>query len=58
MIPTYNRTKYLEKTLRSILEQDPGENEMQIEVIDNCSTALIAKSQRCYLIVGYGKQVG
>lgn len=38
MIPTYNRTKYLAKTLRSILDQAPGPEEMQIEVIDNCST--------------------
>jgi glycosyltransferase involved in cell wall biosynthesis len=38
MIPTYNRTTYLEQTLRSILEQDPGPDEMQIEVIDNFST--------------------
>lgn len=40
MIPTYNRTKYLEATLRSVLEQDPGLNEMHIEVIDNCSTEI------------------
>lgn len=38
MIPTYNRPGYLEQTLRSVLEQDPGADEMQIEVIDNCST--------------------
>ena len=38
MIPTYNRTKYLSQTLKSVLEQDPGSDEMQIEVIDNCST--------------------
>lgn len=38
MIPTYNNTRYLEKTLRSVLEQDPGVHEMQIEVIDDCST--------------------
>ena len=38
MIPTFNRTKYLEQTLRSVLEQAPGPEEMQIEVIDNCST--------------------
>ena len=38
MIPTYNRTRYLEKTLRSVLEQDPGPREMQIEVVDDAST--------------------
>lgn len=37
MIPTYNNTRYLEQTLRSVLEQDPGTDEMQIEVIDDCS---------------------
>ncbi|MBE9193366.1 glycosyltransferase [Gloeocapsopsis crepidinum LEGE 06123] len=38
MIPTYNRTKYLEKTLTSILNQAPAPEFMQIEVVDNCST--------------------
>ncbi|HEY9810894.1 MAG TPA: glycosyltransferase [Halomicronema sp.] len=38
MIPTYNNSKYLEKALESILKQDPGPDEMQIEVIDDCST--------------------
>ena len=38
MIPSYNQIEYLEPTLRSVLEQDPGPDEMQIEVIDNCST--------------------
>ncbi|NJP10529.1 MAG: glycosyltransferase family 2 protein [Leptolyngbyaceae cyanobacterium RU_5_1] len=38
MIPTYNGTKYLEQTLKSVLEQDPGPDQMQIEVVDDCST--------------------
>jgi glycosyltransferase involved in cell wall biosynthesis len=38
MIPTYNaRADYLEETLKSILQQDPGPEEMQIEVVDDCS---------------------
>lgn len=39
MIPTYNGTKYLEQTLKSILIQDPGLEKMQIEVVDDCSTS-------------------
>lgn len=38
MIPTYNRTRYLEETLRSVLDQDPGSGRMQIQVVDNGST--------------------
>lgn len=38
MIPVYNRTTYLEKTLRSVLCQHPGENVMQVEVVDDAST--------------------
>jgi len=38
MIPTYNpRADYLEETLRSVLQQDPGPDQMQIEVIDDGS---------------------
>jgi len=37
MIPVYNRTAYLERTLRSVLIQDPGPEEMQIEVVDDAS---------------------
>ena len=39
MIPTYNRFEYLGETLRSILAQDPGQQHMQIAVVDDCSTA-------------------
>jgi glycosyltransferase involved in cell wall biosynthesis len=38
MIPTYNCAKYLTQTLESVLEQDPGPEHMQIEVVDDCST--------------------
>nr|WP_275333848.1 glycosyltransferase [Nodosilinea sp. TSF1-S3]MDF0367330.1 glycosyltransferase [Nodosilinea sp. TSF1-S3] len=39
MIPTYNCASYLRETLSSVLSQDPGEGIMQIEVVDDCSTA-------------------
>lgn len=39
MIPTYNCAHYLRETLASVLAQDPGVDLMQIEVIDDCSTA-------------------
>ena len=40
MIPIYNCPEdYLRETLLCVLQQAPGAGEMQIEVIDNCSTA-------------------
>lgn len=38
MIPTYNCANYLVKTLESVLAQDPGSEQMQIEVVDDYST--------------------
>jgi len=38
MVPVYNRVSYLENTLRSVLGQDPGAGEMQIEVVDDASS--------------------
>ena len=38
MIPVYNRTTYLERTLRGVLSQDPGAEQMQVEVVDDAST--------------------
>jgi cellulose synthase/poly-beta-1,6-N-acetylglucosamine synthase-like glycosyltransferase len=40
MIPTYNRDDYLRRTLQSVLQQAPSEEEMQIEVLDNASDAV------------------
>jgi glycosyltransferase involved in cell wall biosynthesis len=38
MIPAFNCAQYLAKTLESVLAQDPGQNLMQIEVVDDHST--------------------
>lgn len=38
MIPAYNCSVYLIKTIESVLQQDMGPDKMQIEVIDDCST--------------------
>jgi glycosyltransferase involved in cell wall biosynthesis len=38
MIPTYNCADLLKRTLASVLDQDPGPDDMQIEVIDDRST--------------------
>jgi glycosyltransferase involved in cell wall biosynthesis len=38
MIPTFNCAKYLRQTLESVLAQDPGPEQMQIEIVDDCST--------------------
>ncbi len=38
MIPTYNVSELFEQSLRSVLDQDPGPSQMQITVVDDCST--------------------
>lgn len=38
MIPAYNCAHFLVETLQSVLQQDLGEEVMQIEVVDDCST--------------------
>ncbi len=39
MIPAYDCATLLRRTLVSVLQQDPGAARMQIEVVDDCSTA-------------------
>ena len=39
MIPTYNCARFLRETIESVLTQDINPAEMQIEVIDDCSTS-------------------
>jgi glycosyltransferase involved in cell wall biosynthesis len=38
MVPSYNCLKFLRYTLESVLAQDQGQDDMQIEVVDDCST--------------------
>lgn len=38
MIPTFNCASYLKETLRSVLAQALDKDQMQIEVVDDCST--------------------
>ncbi|WP_052667101.1 glycosyltransferase family 2 protein [Nitriliruptor alkaliphilus] len=38
MIPTYNGDPHVADAVASVLEQDPGPDAMQIEVVDDCST--------------------
>jgi glycosyltransferase involved in cell wall biosynthesis len=38
MIPTYNCAQFLRETLESVLAQDPGPEQMQIEVVDDASS--------------------
>jgi glycosyltransferase involved in cell wall biosynthesis len=46
MIPVYNSSKYLARTLESVLDQDPGPARMQIEVVDGHSTIDLPELQQ------------
>lgn len=39
MIPSFNCGEYIEQALRGVLAQDPGPDQMQIEVVDDASTS-------------------
>ncbi len=41
MITTYNRVEFLAATLKGVLDQAPGRETMQIEVVDNSSTGAV-----------------
>ena len=43
MIPTFNPGKYFIDAVNSVLKQDQGEDNMQIEVVDDCSTKVDVK---------------
>jgi glycosyltransferase involved in cell wall biosynthesis len=38
MIPAYNCTRFLKEAIENVLMQDMGEELMQIEIVDDCST--------------------
>jgi glycosyltransferase involved in cell wall biosynthesis len=53
MIPVYNNTEYLRETLESVLMQDLGPREMEIAVLDNCSSR--GQSEEIVAEVGKGR---
>ncbi|MBE9166962.1 glycosyltransferase family 2 protein [Pleurocapsales cyanobacterium LEGE 06147] len=56
MITAYKRTEYLEQAIRSVLDQDIHEHEMQIEVVDDCSPPETAqKIEKIVQEVGKGR---
>lgn len=44
MIPVYNGSKFLKETLESVFNQADKESNMQIEVVDDCSTDIDVQS--------------
>ncbi|MGL5080822.1 MAG: FkbM family methyltransferase [Microcoleaceae cyanobacterium] len=56
MIPTFNKVKYLEQTLKSVLSQAPHECEMQIEVVnDHPDPAIQSELENIVQKVGAGR---
>jgi len=53
MIPAYNCSRYLIQAIQSVLSQDPGPDNMQIEVVDDCSTD--ADIEKLVDIIGKGR---
>lgn len=53
MIPTFNCAALLREALDGVLAQDPGDDVMQIEVVDDCSDC--DDPQRCVDQVGGGR---
>ena len=53
MIPVYNCTAYLKEALGSVLLQDKGVADMQIEVVDDCSTD--GDVEALVLLIGNGR---
>lgn len=53
MIPVYNCSQFLSENLQSVLSQDLGEEQMQIEVVDDASTD--ADIERLVKLIGNGR---
>lgn len=53
MIPCYNYAEYMRSTLQSVVSQAPDPSEMQIEVVDDCSTC--GDSEAVTRAVGQGR---
>lgn len=53
MIPTFNCARELRVALTSVLAKDPGPDQMQIEVVDDCST--VDDPERVVMEIGGGR---
>jgi glycosyltransferase involved in cell wall biosynthesis len=53
VIPCYNAAHWLSESLGSVLQQDPGQEQMQILVVDDCSTT--GSPQEVVQGLGFGR---